>query len=1026
VKVSFQANAAAVPSNNDTIPGPAAPHPLIHPSISTESLTTTLSSSSSFSSLLIPSQISSTMSAPKQAVSQSSYNSNGNSILCTRPPKGKQLRDIQHLFKQSASASRNHSSISPRPITLPSKPSSQLEAVHTNTEIRPEGNQFVMYILAARWWKQWCKFVHSPPPPVSSNVSAPNSPMRFINKHKQFYLTDSLEDPGKIDNSQLFEESSEENDSLSSANFTLKPGLQFGVDFILVPEVLWSALYGWYSGGPVSSRVIHYQPNGEGSNAHCVYQMPWLKYAVVRELFASEDDWSLICQHLYGDVSNSASRNLSKVKVSPVINDSKLGNDKHSHFAANEENLVAQLETLSVSSGSDNGVGLDNVLEWWSASLQQDIYPHGAVSASITDARDFVSDKANTADLRKPNKQTDVDSIPLAHATSFTEANHKNWSPASSTIPMSSTSTPRKEVKSLLLFEKSCVICGMQTHCCCGACRQIFYCSKVCQRLHWKQHKRFCHPPLVHSPDEFELLVSPNQPLHFNSDGTIVTSTSPRSAVTSADYLLEKKILDMGRVGLANLGNTCYLSSILQCILSITPLSSYFLSQRYLLDVNELNRDGTGGRLVRTFANFVSEIKLLLLQQYQQQQKQEINGNSESSGFLSYYYPSRKQLSYRPKGVKDLLGALRSEYIGNAQHDAHELLEFLLDKLHEDVNRNQFASKPYTEKVEGDGYNDYAIARETWKRLLLRENSCVQDVVGYLMRNELTCYECHTRVVSYEYHQTMEVALPSSTSRHHHKHPSYHDSSGAKRLGKNQEALDLPASVNLLLNLSSVSDQCSSAGGAGNVSSSASNPPSIRNGCVQSSSHRAMITLEDCLRQYTEREALAAGNEWYCSHCRGFKHASKTVTFCRSYLPKVLIITLKRFAQTSYATRQKIDTCVQFPINGLNLSPFCTLVSANESEQGARTSISSNYEDTGSHEDSEEDDIYDLFAICHHYGLCGFGHYTATVREWDIVSNELSENWYHCDDDKVRKLPKEETETMSVSSSAYILFYRRR
>lgn len=45
----------------------------------------------------------------------------------------------------------------------------------------------------------------------------------------------------------------------------------------------------------------------------------------------------------------------------------------------------------------------------------------------------------------------------------------------------------------------------------------------------------------------------------------------------------------------------------------------------------------------------------------------------------------------------------------------------------------------------------------------------------------------------------------------------------------------------------------------------------------------------------------------------------------------MLIITLKRFAQTSYATRQKIDTCVQFPINGLNLSPFCTLVSANES-----------------------------------------------------------------------------------------------
>jgi ubiquitin C-terminal hydrolase len=55
-----------------------------------------------------------------------------------------------------------------------------------------------------------------------------------------------------------------------------------------------------------------------------------------------------------------------------------------------------------------------------------------------------------------------------------------------------------------------------------------------------------------------------------------------------------------GRVGLFNLGNSCYMSSSLQCLSHVYPLTTYFLSGRYVGDINEVSKDSTGGRLVRS------------------------------------------------------------------------------------------------------------------------------------------------------------------------------------------------------------------------------------------------------------------------------------------------------------------------------------------------------------------------------------------------------------------------------------------
>lgn len=57
-----------------------------------------------------------------------------------------------------------------------------------------------------------------------------------------------------------------------------------------------------------------------------------------------------------------------------------------------------------------------------------------------------------------------------------------------------------------------------------------------------------------------------------------------------------------GSVGLANLGNTCYLNAILQCMLQCPLLVNYFLRNEFMQHLNKSNPLGSGGRLASAFA----------------------------------------------------------------------------------------------------------------------------------------------------------------------------------------------------------------------------------------------------------------------------------------------------------------------------------------------------------------------------------------------------------------------------------------
>lgn len=187
-----------------------------------------------------------------------------------------------------------------------------------------------------------------------------------------------------------------------------------------------------------------------------------------------------------------------------------------------------------------------------------------------------------------------------------------------------------------------------------------------------------------------------------------------------------------GLAGLQNLGNTCFMNSSIQCLVHTPPLVEYFL-QDYSDEINMDNPLGMRGELALAFGDLLRKL----------------------------WYSGR--IAIAPRAFKSKLARFAPQFSGYNQHDSQELLAFLLDGLHEDLNRVK--QKPYIEMKDSDGRPDEEVASECWKNHMARNDSLIVDVCQGQYKSTLVCPICGKISITFDPFMYLSLPLPSTITR---------------------------------------------------------------------------------------------------------------------------------------------------------------------------------------------------------------------------------------------------------------------
>ncbi|XP_076631866.1 uncharacterized protein LOC143346988 isoform X2 [Colletes latitarsis] len=185
-----------------------------------------------------------------------------------------------------------------------------------------------------------------------------------------------------------------------------------------------------------------------------------------------------------------------------------------------------------------------------------------------------------------------------------------------------------------------------------------------------------------------------------------------------------------GLNGLRNIGNTCFMNSVIQCLSNTRPLLEYLLNEQYLADINTTT-SSMKGALIKAFSQVIHELW-------------EVGGDHVVN----------------TTALKSQIQRFAPRFMGYSQQDAQEFLRYLLEGLHEDVNRVTVKPQPIHTDIP-EMYTDSQKAVESWKRYLRSEDSMIVDVFVGQLRSSLRCTSCDHVSVTLDPFWDLSLPIPT-------------------------------------------------------------------------------------------------------------------------------------------------------------------------------------------------------------------------------------------------------------------------
>lgn len=190
--------------------------------------------------------------------------------------------------------------------------------------------------------------------------------------------------------------------------------------------------------------------------------------------------------------------------------------------------------------------------------------------------------------------------------------------------------------------------------------------------------------------------------------------------------------------GLQNLGNTCFMNSVIQCLAYVPALFAYICSQNYLEHINFNSQYGSKGELAVELGALIERLN------------------------------AHKHRYIEPKSFRECV-VKHVGFAGNEQQDSHEFMMMLFEKLHHDLNIHGKEKIKYQNGTNDD--NNINIPRTTlgyqfWRRHLEMNKSIISDLFEGIFMSTLTCAHCQGQSNTFEVFNCLSLPIPSESRCH--------------------------------------------------------------------------------------------------------------------------------------------------------------------------------------------------------------------------------------------------------------------